>query len=94
MSTIKWSQIEAECGDYRAGFVATFRKYEGRDTDERDASNRIVKVTTASFARHLGVSANTFAAWVKAADQEVDAARRVDRTKDHAKGARSFARRS
>jgi hypothetical protein len=29
---IKWSEIEAECGDYRAGFVATFRKYEGKPT--------------------------------------------------------------
>lgn len=64
MSFITWSQIESECGDYRAGFVATFRKYEGRDTDEIDGNNQIVKVTIASFARHAGIDDRTFRRWL------------------------------
>jgi hypothetical protein len=62
---IKWSDIETECGDYRAGFVATFRKYEAQPTDEKDAQGRPVKVTMASFARHMGVSQRTFYDWVR-----------------------------
>jgi hypothetical protein len=57
-----------ECGDYRAGFVATFRKYEGQLTDEKDAQGRTVKVTVASFARHLGVNPETFRLWIKRQD--------------------------
>lgn len=63
-TAISWSQIEAECGDYRAGFVATFRKYEGRDTDEIAGNGQIVKVTVASFARHIGVAETTFRRWL------------------------------
>lgn len=59
-----WSKIEAECGDFRKGFVAVFRKYEGQETDERDGSNRIVKVTMDSFARHMGIPRTTFQKWV------------------------------
>jgi len=62
---IKWAKIEAECGGYREGFVAIFRKYEGQKTDERDAQGRIVKVTVTSFARHVGVPVPTFRRWVK-----------------------------
>lgn len=63
---IKWSEIEAECGDFRAGFVATFRKYEGLPTDEKDARGRTIKVTAASFARHVGVNDDTFRRWIAA----------------------------
>jgi hypothetical protein len=61
---IKWSEIEAECGDYRAGFVSVFRKYEGQETDEKDRYDRPVKVTIASFARHMGIKEGTFRDWV------------------------------
>lgn len=83
MTHIMWSQIEAECGDYRAGFVATFRKYEGLPTDEKDAQGRTVKVTVASFARHVGIAEGTFAEWVKP---------RARPDRDHAGAARRFAR--
>jgi len=66
MGNVSWSQIESECGNFREGFVATFRKYEGQDTDERDASNRIVKVTVRSFARHTAIPESTFQDWVRA----------------------------
>jgi len=61
---VKWSDIEAECGDYRDGFVQTFRKYEGQPTDEKDAQGRTVKVTVASFAKHAGIPKTTFQRWV------------------------------
>lgn len=61
---IRWDQIEAECGGFRAGFVATFRKYEGMPTDEKDAQGRTVKVTSGAFARHCGISFNTFKSWI------------------------------
>jgi hypothetical protein len=61
---VKWSEIEAECGDYRAGFIATFRKYEGKPTDEKDGQGRTVKVTGSSFARHMGIPVSTFQDWV------------------------------
>jgi len=64
VSNIKWSQIEAECGDYREGFVATFRKYEGQQTDEVDGAGRRVKVTASSFARHVGIDPSTFRRWM------------------------------
>lgn len=68
MSTIMWSQIEAECGNFREGFVAIFRKYEGQPTDEKDGANRIVKVTIASFAHHMGIPKETFRDWVSRSD--------------------------
>lgn len=60
---ITWDQIEAECGDFRQGFVSAFRKYEGQETDERDKYRKVVKVTMASFARHMGIDEDTFARW-------------------------------
>jgi hypothetical protein len=62
--SITWSQIEAECGDYRAGFVQTFRNYEGQPTDELDGAGRVVKVTSASFSRHMGIPRTTFDDWL------------------------------
>jgi hypothetical protein len=64
---IKWSEIEAECGSYRDGFVATFRKYEGQPTDEKDGQGRTVKVTANSFARHMGIGESTMYEWIKRA---------------------------
>lgn len=61
---VKWSEIEAECGDFRAGFVATFRKYKDQPTDERDANGITVKVTQTSFARHMGIPKTTFEQWL------------------------------
>ncbi len=69
---IKWEQIETECGDYRSGFVATFRKYEGQPTDETDDRGRIVKVTVASFARHAGIPRITFHDWVRRSKVSID----------------------
>lgn len=63
--TIPWSRIEAECGGYRQGFVAVFKKYEGQLTDEKDGQGRPVKVTGRSFARHIGVDHKTFQRWVR-----------------------------
>jgi transposase-like protein len=65
MDIVKWEDIEAECEGFRDGFVRTYLKYEGRKTDEIDASNRVVKVTQASFARHFGIAQQTFNDWVK-----------------------------
>jgi hypothetical protein len=73
MSSITWSQIESECGNFRDGFVATFRKYEGQDTDERDGQNRAVKVTMASFARHVAIPETTFKQWVWGGKSPYDA---------------------
>lgn len=67
--TIKWSDIVAECGNYKSGFVATFHKYEGQGTDERDDSNRVVTVNQATFADHMGIPRQTFRDWVR---REVD----------------------
>lgn len=66
-TTIKWGDILAECGNYRDGFVAIFRQYEGQPTDEKDAQGRVVKVTASSFAQHLGIDKMTFSRWVKRA---------------------------
>lgn len=44
--------------------IRVFRKYEGQETDERDGSNRVVKVTAASFARHFGIVERTFQNWL------------------------------
>jgi hypothetical protein len=71
VSNIKWSQIEAECGDYRSGFVATFRKYEGQPTDEKDARNLTVKVTISSFARHMNIPEPTFREWANNVERKV-----------------------
>lgn len=79
MTTISWSQIEAECGDYRAGFVETFRKYEGRDTDEIGANGQIIRVSVSSFARHLGIAKTTFQNWIKVVDQEAQPTRSPSR---------------
>jgi hypothetical protein len=68
---ISWSEIEAECGDYRAGFVAIFRKYEGQPTDEKDEQGRTVKVTRTAFARHMGIPETTFRGWTKSAARAV-----------------------
>jgi hypothetical protein len=62
---ITWSEIESECGNYRAGFVAVFNRHQGQPTDERDARGRTVKVTVASFARHFGFDRQVFARWLK-----------------------------
>jgi hypothetical protein len=64
---IRWAEIEAEVGNYREGFVTTFRKYEGQATDEKDAQGRTVKVTVSSFARHMKIPVPTFRAWTKRA---------------------------
>jgi hypothetical protein len=61
---IKWSEIESECGDYRSGFVAVFRKYEGMETDKRDNARRIVKVSIGSFSSHFGIADTTFRRWL------------------------------
>lgn len=86
---IKWSDIEAECGDYRDGFVATFRKYEGQQTDEVDGQGRPVFVTAESFARHAGIAATTFRGWLGATTRVVTADERVK--KDAAKARRLLA---
>lgn len=90
LETIPWSQIEAECGDYRKGFVATFRKYEGQRTDEKDAMGRTVKVTAGSFAKHLGIADNTFRRWIaSAAVQPRPARSKNDLTRDVTRAARN-----
>jgi transposase-like protein len=85
-SAIPWSQIEAECGDFRAGFVATYRKYQGQPTDERNGQNRVVKVTISSFARHMGIAESTFREWVGSTTREAPAPER--RTQMDASSAR------
>jgi hypothetical protein len=77
--TIKWSQIEAECGDYREGFVATFRKYEGQPTDEIGGNGHRVKVTIPSFGRHVGIPETTLRGWVEGATREVSPGERVEK---------------
>ena len=62
---IKWTDIEDEVGDYKNGFVSTFKKYEGMDTDARDGANRVVKVTISSFANQFGIPETTFRRWVQ-----------------------------
>jgi transposase-like protein len=92
MTAIPWSQIEAECGDYRAGFVATFHKYEGRDTDEIAGNGQIIRVTASSFARHVGIARQTFERWVKAADQEGTPNQGAESVEITARSARASAR--
>jgi transposase-like protein len=74
---IRWSEIEAECGGFRDGFVGTFRKYEGQDTDEKDARGRTVTVTMHSFARHMGIDKETFRRWARNLAQSVQPERRT-----------------
>lgn len=61
MEPIQWSAIVAECGNYKAGFVAVFRKYEGEATDDG------TKVSQRTFADHMGIPRETFRRWVSAA---------------------------
>ena len=66
---IKWTDIDNEVEEfqsgYRSGFVAIFKKYEGMETDDRDASNRVVKVTRASFSKRYGIAETTFRGWLE-----------------------------
>lgn len=78
---ITWDQIETETGDFRAGFVEIFQKYEGQETDEKDEQNRTVKVTMSSFARHAGIAESTFREWARAAAAAVQPRQR-DRTRE------------
>lgn len=64
---IRWAEIEAECGNYRDGFVNVFRRHEGQATDEKDGQGRTVKVTATSFARHMGIAESTFRGWTRSA---------------------------
>lgn len=59
------SEYESETLGYRERIVALFRKYEGQETDEK-VRGKAVKVTVASFARHMGIRQATFYDWVKA----------------------------
>lgn len=77
MATISWDTIESECGDYKERLVATFRKYEGMDTDERTAQGHVVKVTMASFARHAGIDKAVFYRWVVGCKRQLSAERRT-----------------
>jgi len=90
LSNIKWSQIEAECGDYRDGFVTTFRKYEGQATDEIGGNGQRIYVTAGSFARHAGIPHQTFRQWLKNTARGVSTDERV---KKDAVRARTEARR-
>lgn len=65
MTDVSWTDIIAECGNYKEGFVATFRKYEGQLTDEKDTRGRPIPVTAPSFARHMGINESVFRKWVK-----------------------------
>jgi len=68
--TVKWSDIQSEYEKEAKGFrtrvVEIFLKYEGLDTDEKNRG-KTVKVTVASFARHMGIAPRTFADWVEKA---------------------------
>lgn len=65
---INWTEIDAEVEafqeGYRSGFISIFKKYEGQETDERAANNKIVKVTVASFAARYGIADTTFRRWI------------------------------
>ena len=63
LATVKWGDILAECGNYKAAIVSVFRKYEGQPTDETDGHGRTVKVTVTSFAAHMGIPEATFRRW-------------------------------
>ena len=53
------------CAAAADGIARVFRKYEGELTDEVDANGRPVRVTSRSFARHVGVPVKTLKAWVE-----------------------------
>lgn len=61
---VRWDEIVEQCGNYKAGFVAIFRRYEGQPTDETDKQGRAVKVTAKSFADHMGIPDTTFRRWL------------------------------
>jgi hypothetical protein len=65
--TVKWSDIRAEFEGLEIGFrervVRLFEKYEGKPTDEV-VRGKTVEVTIASFAKHMGIKAQTFRDWV------------------------------
>src|SRR3954463_9801011 len=63
---IRWSEIVAECGNYKSGFVAVFKSHKDKETDERDPQGRPLKVSINSFADHMGIPRETFKRWVKA----------------------------
>lgn len=90
---ITWDQITAECEGYRAGFVAVYEKYKGQTTDERDKSDRVVKVTVSSFARHMGIAETTFKRWVKGAKQVVTSEERARMEAPRAKKTKQDVRR-
>lgn len=90
LEIIPWSQIEAECDGYRAGFVATFRKYEGQPTDKTDAVGRPIKVTARSFALHAGIVPSTFRRWLTMAERAAPPSRsKNDLTRDVLRAARA-----
>lgn len=62
---IRWEEIEIEAGNYKDGFVALFKKYEGQETDEKDGQGNTVMVEAKSFARHMGIAPETFRRWLK-----------------------------
>jgi hypothetical protein len=92
---ISWHQIVAECGNYKSGFVAVFRKYEGVTTDEVTAQGHVVKVTKGSFADHMGIPRNTFQGWVRRAEDTEfvsSNARQARTAASHASVAKNMAR--
>jgi hypothetical protein len=62
---IAWTDIVAECDNYKDGLVAVFRKYEGELTDELDGRGAPQKVSQNSFADHLKIPRETFKRWVR-----------------------------
>ena len=74
MKVVKWADIIAECGTYKAGFVATFQKYEGMPTDAV-VRGKVVMVTQKSFADRNGIDRATFMRWVKTATDAVYASK-------------------
>jgi len=62
---VAWADIVAECGNYKDGFVAVFRRYEGETTDEKDGRGAWLKVSQNSFADHMGIARETFKRWVR-----------------------------
>jgi hypothetical protein len=61
----RWADIVTECGNYKAGFVAIYLSHINEKTDEKDKYGRVVTVTEASFARHMGIPQQTFHDWVE-----------------------------
>jgi hypothetical protein len=89
-----WEDIINECGNYKKGFVTVFLQYEGMPTDERDARNRVVKVTLNGFANHCGIPPSTFKRWVRLemrADLAQPEAKRARTAKSHANVVKNFA---